>query len=307
MKNTPCPYCSKKSNTSDAAQATNQVVLFGRFKHRGSRKIVQRYRCKRCLKTFSNATGTFEFGQKKRRVNKLLFQLLASCVSMRRSAIIMKIDQKTVARRLHYFAKVAEAERYELLATRPKSIALQFDDMESFEHTKLKPLSIPLVVDAKTREVLSYDVAQMPAKGTTAAISRKKYGYRKDLRTPAWLHVLGEATKACINEVVITSDSHKRYPEVIRKTMPNAIHIQTKSRRACVVGQGELKRGGHDPLFSLNHTAAMKRANVNRLARKTWCTTKRPDRLKAHIALYVLWHNEVIAAQQEKRDLRFPF
>lgn len=269
--------------------------------------MVQRYRCKRCLKTFSDATETFEFGQKKRRVNKLLFQLLASCVSMRRSAIILKINQKTVARRLGYFVSVAEAKRHELLATRPKSIAIQFDDMESFEHTKLKPVSIPLVVDAKTREILSYDVAQMPAKGLIAAISRKKYGYRKDLRTPAWLHVLNEAKGACVDSVVITSDSHKRYPEMIRKTIPNAVHVQTKSRRACVVGQGELKRGGHDPLFSLNHTAAMKRANVNRLVRKTWCTTKRPDRLKAHIALYVLWHNEVIAAKREQRDLRFPF
>jgi hypothetical protein len=57
------------------------------------------------------------------------------------------------------------------------------------------------------------------------------------------------------------------------------------------VGQGELKSGGFDPLFSFNHTAAMLRANINRLVRKTWCTTKRIDRLEAHIALYVQFHN----------------
>ena len=58
-----------------------------------------------------------------------------------------------------------------------------------------------------------------------------------------------------------------------------------------MVGQGELKKIGKDPLFSLNHTAAMLRANINRLFRRTWRTTKKPERLADHIALYVWYHN----------------
>jgi len=61
-----------------------------------------------------------------------------------------------------------------------------------------------------------------------------------------------------------------------------------------VVGQGELKRGGYDPLFSLNHTAAMIRANINRLFRRTWCTSKRIDRLEGHLLLYTDYHNRVL-------------
>lgn len=73
-------------------------------------------------------------------------------------------------------------------------------------------------------------------------------------------------------------------------------HKRVKGRRGCVVGQGELKRGGRDPLFALNHTAAMLRANVNRLFRRTWCTTKRMDRLKAHLMIYIDFHNTVLTA-----------
>ena len=54
------------------------------------------------------------------------------------------------------------------------------------------------------------------------------------------------------------------------------------------------KKVKFDPLFSLNHTFAMLRANVNRLFRKTWCTTKKPQRLADHLALYALYHNEVL-------------
>jgi hypothetical protein len=61
------------------------------------------------------------------------------------------------------------------------------------------------------------------------------------------------------------------------------------------VGQGELKRGGFDPLFSLNHTAAMFRDRLKRLSRRTWCTTKRPDRLQLLLDLYAWYHNELLA------------
>jgi len=54
----------------------------------------------------------------------------------------------------------------------------------------------------------------------------------------------------------------------------------TKGRRECVVGQGELKGGGFDPLFSLNHTCAMIRAHVSRLFRRTWNTQSESTGLK---------------------------
>ncbi len=46
---------------------------------------------------------------------------------------------------------------------------------------------------------------------------------------------------------------------------------------------------GFDLLFSLNHTAAMCRDRIKRLSRRTWCTTKRPDRLQLLMDLYA-WH-----------------
>lgn len=65
-----------------------------------------------------------------------------------------------------------------------------------------------------------------------------------------------------------------------------------KCRRGCVVGQCELKRGGFDPLFSLNHTATMLRDHIKRLARRTWCTPKRLERLQHFLDMYAFYHNE---------------
>jgi len=87
------------------------------------------------------------------------------------------------------------------------------------------------------------------------------------------------------------SDQCPRYPGLVKKLFPQATHETSKGRRGCVVGQGELKAGGWDPLFALNHTAAMFRAHVSRLFRRTWNTTKKPAHLAAHMTLYVAHHN----------------
>jgi hypothetical protein len=55
-----------------------------------------------------------------------------------------------------------------------------------------------------------------------------------------------------------------------------------------------LKKIGRDPLFAVNHTAAMIRDHVSRLVRKTWCTTKKRARLRGHLLLYAVWHNKMI-------------
>ena len=73
---------------------------------------------------------------------------------------------------------------------------------------------------------------------------------------------------------------------VVNTYFPQAEYIQFKGKKSAVSGQGELKKVGHDPLFSINHTFAMCRGNINRLIRKTCCTTKKnlsPDRSSCYL------------------------
>lgn len=297
-----CPYHMPMRGHTPAP-----VLKKGSFMRPSDGVRLRRFFCRECGRGFSDATRTLEYRQRKRYINKFLFVLLSSNNSMRRSAIITRVARKTVDHRLHYFSKVAEHYQRDLLESLASVKEIHFDDMETSEHTKMKPLAIPLAVENPSRLILSFDVARMPAKGLLAEKSRKKYGHRLDDRAASWRHVLTTAGKLSTPGVVITTDSHKRYPGVIRRCIPHAKHVQVKGRRGCIAGQGELKVGGWDPLFSLNHTAAMLRANICRLIRRTWCTTKRKERLRCHIALYVMWHNETILAKRQGREMRFPF
>jgi hypothetical protein len=214
---------------------------------------------------------------------------------MRRSARLLGIHRITVSRKLKFLALQARLSQSRLLSDQFLYSHIQFDEMETFEHTKLKPLSIALAVNSE-RKILAFEVSSMPAKGNLSSKSRKKYGFRKDGRKKA-LSSLFHSLKKCTDpKALFESDQNPFYPGVLKRHFPQAIHNTVKGKRGCIVGQGELKKINWDPLFKLNHTAAMLRANMSRLIRKTWCTTKLASALCDHIAIYADYHNEVLTA-----------
>jgi hypothetical protein len=170
----------------------------------------------------------------------------------------------------------------------------QFDDLETIEHTKLKPLSVTLAVEKKTRFILGFEVSKMPAKGRLAEKSARKYGPRKDERSESRNRLFRRIKRGIYPLSLVRSDQNPHYPESVKTHFPESVHETVKGKRGSDTGQGELKKGGFDPLFSMNHTLAMNRANINRLIRKTWCTTKKREALVEHVELYVHYHNRVL-------------
>ena len=204
----------------------------------------------------------------------------------------MNLHRTTVVRKFRFLAEQARLAQQEYLLRfkgRPLNEVI-FDEMETFEHTKYKPLSIALAVSSR-REILAVHVAQMPAKGLLVDKARKKYGYRRDHRPQALKRMLEELLPIVEPTAVFKSDESPRYPGALKHVFPRATHVTTKGGRSAIVGQGELKKLAWDPIFALNHTAAMMRANLNRLFRRTWCTTKTIQGLSDHLALYCAFHN----------------
>lgn len=274
----------------------DHVIKDGSYYRKDDSRQIMRFKCKACLRRFSSSSHTPEWKQKKRRVNHMLYKLLASGVSMRRSALILNVHHKTIHRKLIYLASKARLDNAAFLKSLENDQVqhMQFDDLITTEHTKLKPLSVSVAVDAKRRFILGVEVGSIPAFGHLAALSRKKYGKRKNEHKEK-LHDLFSKLEQVIHPfALIESDEHHQYAPVVAAFFSQAKHVQYKGARGAIVGQGELKKLRYDPLFKLNHTCAMFRANVNRLFRRTWCTTKNPEMLKNHIDLYIHFHNNYL-------------
>jgi transposase-like protein len=274
--------------------APENIILDGHFRRMDDAKFIQRYRCKSCSRRFSSATMTETFRQKKRRINAPLLELLASGFSLRRAAKFLKVHPTTVERKLRFLSKkCARLNDRSLSKLKGQVFNVQFDDLITKENSKLKPLSVTVAVDEDRRRILGVEVSQIPAFGHLSKIAIKKYGPRQDQHLQGLDRLFEKISPFISSEAVVKSDMHHLYPGVLATYLPRAKHLQFKSERACVAGQGELKKVQFDPLFIVNHTCAMLRANVNRLIRKTWCTTKDPKRLKDHLNIFTYYYNEV--------------
>jgi hypothetical protein len=171
---------------------------------------------------------------------------------------------------------------------------IQFDDLETFEHTKLKPISVTLAVQKHERHILGFEVSRMPAKGLLAKKSLKKYGFRKDERSSGRNRLFCRIKNQIALNATIESDDNPHYTRDVREHFPKCVHLTHLGKRGAITGQGELKKTKWDPLFSLNHTCAMYRYSISRLIRKTWCTTKKLQPLIDHIEIYMWFHNNYL-------------
>lgn len=276
-----CPYCQNITN-----------IYKRGFYHRKSDQLkIQRYECGECGKGFSSQTSSFDYRLRKRRINQSVFRLLSKGMSQNACAQVLQVDPKTIARRVILFGKCAKKH-----IQNDKGLVheIAFDEMESFEHTKLKPLTIPVAIENKTRKILHIGVGQIAAKGHLANISRKKYGYRQCQRKIELNKMFRKIKPITNSEALFYSDESHHYPKALRKYFKDATHKTFKGRRAAIIGQGEMKKGGYDPLFFFNQTAAMIRDNIKRLARRTWCTTKIKERLLDLLHIYAFYHNQRI-------------
>ncbi len=291
----PNPTCAYPTN----------VIRDGHFRRREDARTIQRFRCKSCLQRFSSATFSDAYRQKKRRLHPVLIRLLSSGVSLRRCALLLSVHRTTVERKLpllaHHCRRLNQRHMRQFVGRIQR---LQIDDLITKENSKLKPLSVSVAVDQDRRTIVAVEVSQIPAFGHLAKFARKKYGHRRDEHEKGLGRMMEQVALFATSGCTIRSDEHQRYPRLIRRHLPQARHEHFVSERSCVAGQGELKKTRFDPLFVINHTCAMLRANVNRLIRKTWCTTKRPDRLKEHLDIFIYFHNVFLLKQHQHQSTR---
>lgn len=288
--NPPCPRCGAGCS-----------VRHGRFRRHEDAQSIQRYRCKACGKCHSSATHTPTYRQKRRRLNRLIEVDISCSTAQRRIAIKLGCNRKTVARKIVFLAEQARQKTAAWLAERGPFMRVQWDELLSFEHTRLKPLSVAVLSAVGDRCILGFGVAPVPASGLIAKRAREKYGRRRNRSARMRKRVLHAASDLLSPTVLIESDEHPRYAAEIKEALPQSTHVQHLSVRGSLTGQGELKRTGVDPLFPINHTLAMMRDNIKRLTRRTWCTTKRQSALEDIIAIYMHYHNTELIKRKPVR------
>lgn len=190
-------------------------------------------------------------------------------------------------------SKNAEVEHLKRIKSKAFDVSeVQFDEMLSFEHTRLKPLSIALVVEKLGYKVIDVEVAQSHYQGRLSSIALMKYGAREDRSHEGREKVLKTLNSLVREKCHITTDSKPQYRLQIKEQVPLATLKQVKNRGNRLNRLLKAKRSNtQDSMFELNLIAARIRHDLSRMARKVWVTTKRAECLQRHLMLFVAYQN----------------
>lgn len=271
-----CPFCHNKAHRYGSYWVTHR------------RLAVQRYLCCKCKKTFSSQTLADSAYQKKSHLNPFIYRLLCNGNSMRAIARSLLISKDTVHR--YYLFLSSRAEEAKNSQPPGAVTTLYFDELESIEHTKLKPLCIALAM-SHDYKILALEVGKLKAKGHLAKIARVKYGPREDESFSTCKRALLKAKKLIDDQpIIIRSDKKPSYRTLIQTIFPNSRH-EVFDRKIDEKPFLKYNKKRFDPLFPLNQRCAKLRSDIKRLTRRSWCTTKKIENLQRHLDLYLAYNN----------------
>ena len=294
------PFCPSFACPSRTAHQVFTWRRDGKYRRACDARRVQRFRCLACRRRFSAQSFRLDYRQRKPRINAAVLGCFVSKVNHRQAARILHVDRKTIERRLHLWGPTLQHYHQGWL-TRARlqgglSGTWTLDEQESFEQDRrLQPLTLPILVHWKTFFVLHAATAPLPARGGLSPLdeARKRerelrLGRRQSGSTAAveeclkvWRGV--HAPRASANWI---TDRKTSYPALFKRYFGEVFgsHVRIASSDT---------RNRKNPMFPINHTLAMLREHVSRLARRTWAVSKRRTRLENHLWIWIVWRNYV--------------
>lgn len=288
----PHPECPSRANT------TWRCARWGRYRRKCDGREAQRFRCATCRRTFSAQAFRLDYRLHRPRLHLDLWPLLISKVTHRQAARMLRCGRRAIAHRLELLGEHCRAyhlSRLRRLTERGGCTGpWQFDELETYEHDRrLRPLTVPVLIHARSYFVVGIDVAPLPCRGGLSARDLRRKLERERLLGPrrSGSRVAVERCLGLLAPLVsglrplIVTDRKKTYPGSLRRVLgPDHRHASSPST---------IRRDRRNPLFPVNHTLAQLRDGVSRLVRRTWAASKLGARLMSHLWIWVCWRNYV--------------
>jgi len=170
----PRPICLQ----AGSRPATFKYSKCGRFRRKCDGRWVQRFRCYTCRGSFSDQTFRTNYRWRKPWLHHQLIPLLCAKVTRRQAARTLRVNRKSIDRRILRLGSVAESFHRASMAHRAKPVQLGqvvlYHEELTFEHNKRKkPLAIGLCIDAKSGFLLHLGIGQLSPHA--APVARRKW------------------------------------------------------------------------------------------------------------------------------------
>ena len=263
----------------------------GCYRPQCRKEPVPRFQCKVCGRGFSRQTFRQDYRDKRPHANAPLFQLLVSGVGLRQSARLLGLDVHAVQRKFRKIARHMRMLNRNLLAALPARRTLMLDEIESFEHRSITPLTAPVLIDRDSKFVIASDVAPIRRVAKAGSWRRRwlerheaRVGRRSDRGNECVRKVFGRMQRLLEGRsATLITDAKSAYARQCRRRFREQVSHHTVP--------STLPRTVFNPLFAINLTDAMMRDNNGRLRRRSWLVSKRGRCLRLQLELFAAYRN----------------
>jgi transposase-like protein len=136
--------------------------------------FTQRYRCKRCLRFFSDSTFHLDYRTHHRLDYRRIFSSINSASGIRDVAREFRVTDKVILNRLTRLARQSMGLMARIALRLPIAEDMAIDGFESFVHSQYWPNNFTLAVGSDSQFVYGCDYAQMRRKGRMTSAQRRK-------------------------------------------------------------------------------------------------------------------------------------
>ena len=254
-------------------------------------KLVQRFTCLVCGRSFSTQTFSATYWLKRPDLPALLFMKAVGGMANRQAARDLHVAPSTIDRLVARLGRHCLLLHTELTSTAQPEGPLVLDSFESFEYSQFFPFQHHVLVEADTGFFWAFTDSPLRRKGRmTEAQKRKRQSLEAEFGRPDpgcieadVRELLGppleRATKATLR-----SDDHRAYPRAFRGIRCEVTHEVTSSKE---------RRDAHNPLFEINLLDGLIRHSQANHRRETIAWSKRRQGSAERLAMFLVWRNYV--------------
>lgn len=283
-----CPYrdCRHHANSHGWRFASH-----GTFRRQAAPRVIRRFRCRSCGRTFSTQTFDTTYFLKKPEIQQPLFLGLVACSGFRQLGRSLGVAGTTTQR------QSARLGRHCLLfhqLRRPPSPPredLVLDGLVSFEYSQFWPFETNVLVGADTFFTYAFTHAELRRSGRMTPGQAKRRILLEMRHGKPNPQATKESVVALIRLVApepiplrIRSDEHQAYPRAFRELDHDIEHSTVSSRRC---------RTARNPLFAVDLFDNMVRHGSANHKRETIAFSKRRQSAMERMAIKLVWRNHM--------------
>jgi len=231
-----------------------------------------------------------------------MFEFLASGVGLRQIARNLGLNPQSVQNKLRKYGRVLVHMHDNLCRQLPDGRTFVLDEEETFEQKSIRPLTVPIVIEADTWFLVATEVGSIRRLAPAGTARRRaqereerRHGRRPDQSRRCVRKVLQRlGSRLPAGTLTLRSDQKSSYATLVLEVFGERARHETTP--------GRDPRTLCNPLFAINVTIAMSRDNNGRLRRKSWLATKLAAKLRLQLAIFVGYRNYI--RQRFNRDPR---